>query len=377
MSVGRMRVSLRLEVCGFERVVNPAVVGAVVAMMLIGDCGRSADTVSRTARVYAGPGGWSLRMPAGTSVERSERNGMGAISETTFADFAQRSAESGSSEQRNIDLGPPRDGAGEFPRTGVALRLMSVYATPVPGDLDDSAFPLRMSTFTATSGAGPVGVGPAARGEELVADGQRLFLTEFIGRDANLPARARLHTMIALLRFAHERPGASNDGVDHDLGSPARFPIGSFTLVNDPSIGPVYVIHAPGGPDPRDGISATCANRRGCVSPGSFYAISENTAITDARPRCLLRLLAHDELGCANSTARWDRLGDPLNPVHGSSLTLIIAKLTWDHQLTLAGTARPGGPQAGVAPSTQHAERRAALREAHLLWPNWTNPPSQ
>jgi hypothetical protein len=86
---------------------------AVSVAGLMGACGGSTQVAAKTGHRYTGPAGWSLRYPVGTFLERSSRDGLGALWEITFASFAQMSAKSG----ENIDLGPPRDRAGVFPTT--------------------------------------------------------------------------------------------------------------------------------------------------------------------------------------------------------------------------------------------------------------------
>ena len=315
-------------------------------------CGGSTAGAARTATRYTDPDGWSLTVPVGTSIERSGRNGFGALRETTFASFSQVSATSGG----RIDLGPPRDMAGVFPATGVALRMTDYAALANPPDYDDSAFPVELSDFEPA----PHGSGPVQRNDTLIAAGETWSATAFIGRRAGRRAIDSLKAIVGSLAFPRQRRGTEAGHTNYDLGSTARFPPGSFTPVHEPFIGLVYVVHAPGRPAP--GINPACL-QGACAAPGSYYGIAPNSLVAYSGSDCRLVLdRIDDEFHCPRASARWNRLGLAIAPNRNPPLELVGAKTTWDGQLVLDGTT-----------FTLRATQATVRHDARLLWPQWTH----
>jgi hypothetical protein len=337
----------RLAVARFALAVSVALVAAA--------CGGLTQVAVGTAGRYRGPTGWSLSYPAGTSIERSSRTGKGDLSEITFASFPQTFAKSG----ENFDLGPPRNPARVFPVAGVALRITDEEDIPAVGDLADSAFPVHLSDFQPAAAGSARSSGPIELDALLIADGQMLEATAFIGRGASKRAIANLSEMIGSLAFPPERRGTVAAYLDYDLGSPAQFPTGSFTLVRDPLVGLVYVVHAPGRPVA--GINPGCLHDR-CTPPGSSYGIAPNAILVHSGSDCRLLLdRRSDEFYCPGGTARWNRLGYPIGTNLHPPLGLVFVKTSWDGQLVLAGGEGSPGTTA----------RAANRRSARLLWPGW------
>jgi hypothetical protein len=281
---------------------------------------------------------------------------MGALSEITFSSFPQASAKSG----ENINLGPPRSPAGVFPATGVAFRITDFQAAVIVTGGADSAFPVQLADFKPASPGSAHTYGALELNDVFIADGQRLSASAFVGRRASKQAIANLREMIASLAFRPERRGTVAAHFDYDLGSPARFPTGSFTAVHDPLVGLVYVIHAPGRP--ADGITASCL-QGACAPSGSYYGIAPNTILVHSGSHCRLLLDRRaDEFYCPGTTARWNRLGYPIGANPHPPLAVVSAKTSWDGQLVLEGDE-------GSPPRTQIAARRAA----RVLWPAWAH----
>ena len=178
---------------------------AAVAIVLLGH--RSPERSTRhlaATRRYVDPIGWSVQLNGGFSSERSSRTGLGALTEVTFASFAQESAKLGEEIVHGrklgekISLGAPRNHEGMFPPDGTAFRMWTDYL-PVPPRLPATRFPIQFADFQEVRSGGPSK--PRELIDTIVARHQAWQAQVFIGPRATAGAVSRLRLLIASLRF--------------------------------------------------------------------------------------------------------------------------------------------------------------------------------
>jgi hypothetical protein len=336
---------------------------AVAAIPGRGHRTHRARAVTNSAGQYRDAVGWTVRYPRDWHHETSSLVPAGAgegWTEITFASFPLRSSGTGS----NVTLAPPLDPSGTFPPGGVAIRMflvdLPVWAAP------DSRFPLALSNFRVSRsyafspGQYAKGLRPRQLDGSIVGDGVAYSASAFIGPTASSRTRETLERVSASVRFPRLHAGTLANGF-YVLQPPDHYPVDSFTLVHPPDpYAPFYVVHAPGRL-PAPYLTARCTPPGSCAPPGAFYGLAWKIETGGNAYTCKIRLdRRHDEFYCANSPARWNRVGAPIRIPPGSRyrdpLPMIPLKVAWDGQLIANETNGAGDlPPAAV----------------RLLWPNW------
>lgn len=369
--------------CGAAQRTGAVPAVTISAGTVTGKAAARLTATARPARRYVAPQGWSLRYSTPFSLEHSTSGpGKAVFAELTIASFAQRRAVvTGKTRDGGfIAVRPPLDRAGRFPTGGVAFRLMLADGEIPPVDtVADSRFPIGLSTFArpeewefGPSDYRTLGV-PRELTRRIDADGQQYQALVFIGPAASASARAAIEAVIASLSFPRLHPGEQT-GDETVLRLASDYRVGSFTLIHAPgevcdgsvyhchsARRPFYLVRAPGRLRQPDMIEPCAPSAAACTPPGAFYALGWTTEdlLGGYRSSCHLRFDRRDEqFSCTNSSARWNRTGNPLRVPPGASaaegLQFAFAKVSWDgHVVLLAGSGE----------NPPRAKARA------LLWP--------